>query len=110
MGRPDFSGGSQARAISWVSCSAVNLPGQPGRGSSLSSSSMALRRAGGSSEHSMRMRLEKAYVSIVAAIQAGSAQGRTDGDEGQGEKQSTGDSPTPAVIPYPAPPSAYTPA
>ena len=34
MGRPDFSGGSQATAKIWVTCSGVNLPGAPGRGSS----------------------------------------------------------------------------
>ena len=44
-GRSLSSGGSQATARIWVICSGVNLPGQPGRGRSRRSSSIA--RQGG---------------------------------------------------------------
>src|SRR5208337_2183286 len=55
MGRPDFSGGSQATAKIWTICSGVNLPGGPDRGSSRRTCSMARRKAAWLSRHSMRM-------------------------------------------------------
>ena len=55
IGRPDFSGGSQATARIWVTCSGVNLPGAPGRGSSLRTASMARRKSARDSQHSMSM-------------------------------------------------------
>ena len=55
MGRPDFSGGSQATARIRVTCSGVNLPGAPGRGSSLRTASMARRKSARDSQHSMSM-------------------------------------------------------
>src|SRR4051794_8014696 len=51
MGRPDFSGGSQATARIWVTCSGVNLAGAPGRGSSLRTASMARRKSARDSQH-----------------------------------------------------------
>ena len=53
MGRPDFSGGSQATAKIWAICSGVNLPGAPGRGSSLRTFSTARRNAAWVWEHSI---------------------------------------------------------
>ena len=55
IGRPDFSGGSQATAKIWVTCSGVNLPGAPGRGSSPRTASMARRKTARDSQHSMSM-------------------------------------------------------
>ena len=52
MGRPDFSGGSQARAKIWVTCSGENSAGAPGRGSSLRTASMARRKTAWDSQHS----------------------------------------------------------
>jgi hypothetical protein len=54
-GRPLSWGGSQATARIWVTCSAVNLAGQPRRGKSLSSPVMALGKAESFAQHSMRI-------------------------------------------------------
>src|SRR3954447_13032741 len=60
MGRPDCSGGSHARARIRVICSGVKVPGQPGRGSSLRTSSMARRSVAAVSRHSRVTSLGKA--------------------------------------------------
>ena len=54
--RPLSAGGSQATASSWAICSAVNLPGHPGRGKSLNNSSRARGKAAAFSQHSIRTR------------------------------------------------------
>ena len=55
-GRPLASGSSQATAKICVTCSAVNLPGEPLRGRLLSSSVMALGSADGFSQHSTKIK------------------------------------------------------
>ena len=63
MGRPDFSGGSQATARIWVTCSGVNLPGAPGRGSSREDLlRWPVARAAWVSRHSMSMRRSQALA------------------------------------------------
>jgi hypothetical protein len=51
-GRPHFSGGAQATAMIWATCSAENLPAHPRRGEALKSRSMARGKAAGFSPHS----------------------------------------------------------
>ena len=55
-----FSGGSQATARIWVTCSGVNLPGRPGRGASLRTAAMARRRSALVSRHSRAIRPDQA--------------------------------------------------
>ena len=61
-GRPLFSGGSHATARIAATCSAVNLPGQPGRGKSLNTSPMAARKPARPSMHSISTNLSKALA------------------------------------------------
>jgi hypothetical protein len=62
IGRPDFSGGSQATARMATICSGGNLPGGPGRGSSPRTCSMARRKAAWLWVHSIRMSRSQALA------------------------------------------------